>query len=130
MGSEEPPPEREWPAHFPLDDCPDSDAMPTEGPLFRLVCGEPEDWKSQKELGKFLKHPECERASLSCFLDASNAADLRDALPKFENHKIAKALLEPKHGKLKRTGSRPGHVSLWLRDQFLKRAQELFRVTE
>lgn len=118
----------EWPPHFP-DNCPDGSATQTDGTVFRLICGDDRDWKSAKELGDHTNRPECQRASLSCFLDASDAAELRDTLPKFENHKIASAALAPKHGKFRRTG-RGTHVSLWLRAKFLAIIQELFQVVE
>ena len=114
----------EWPAHFP-NNCPDDQAIAADGAVFRLVCGDDRDWKSAKELGEWTNPPECQRASLSCFLEVSDAADLRDALPKFENHKIVKAMLEPKHGKMKR-GGKGTHVSVWLRTRFLASVQELF----
>jgi hypothetical protein len=125
---DEPTPEKEWQGHFPLD-CPDDGAVPTNGLFFRLICGDHRDWKSAKELEEWLNHPECKRASLSCFSDVNDATDLRDALPKFASHKIARAILEPRHGKIRPRES-DSHVSLWLRAQFLAIVQELFQLIE
>ena len=123
MPKDEPLPEREWPVHFP-DDCPDNAALPTEQALYRLVCGDDRDWKSKTELDEYRKSPPCERASLSCFEEEGQAADLKKTFNDFDGHRIAMLMLEPKHGKMKRSGKRLGHVSLWLRAEFLKRVEE------
>jgi hypothetical protein len=127
--AEMPPPDSEWPVHFPPN-CPDSDAIPTDGTFFRLLCGDETDWKSAKEQEKFLNHPECIRAGLSCFLEREQVAELRDVSPQLSEHKIARGNLTPEHGKIKPNGNRPGHHCLWLRTQFLERATDLFHVIE
>jgi hypothetical protein len=123
----------EWPIHFPSTNCPDAQALPTDGPVFHFVRGDRTDFKSAMENGRFKNHPPCERAALSCFVRLEDAVQTKENLTAlFGDHWIAQANLSPKHGKIKSTptGTNRGHPSLWLRMQYIAVCRQLFRVLE
>lgn len=121
-----PPPEPEWPPHFP-EGCPGtrSDA---KGEVYRFVKNDPpkaSDVEShvEKQLGTG-----CEAAALSCNVSLDAVRAVRANIPRRKKQKVAKASLTPRHGKLEQTGDDPGHYDLWLRYSFWKSAHELFTV--
>lgn len=103
-----------WPAG-----CPPEDALDAEGTVFRIVNNAPpcaEDLTSHFETGRVLKGPPCLRCGLSVFREVSDAVHQRLLFPKL-GHWIAKASLEPAHGKTKLTGGqRPTHTTWWAYD--------------
>jgi hypothetical protein len=72
-----------------------------------------QDWKSKTELGEFPGADECERASLSVWNTLDHATSALKTLTRYSA--IARADLEPIHGKMAKTGKKQGHYSLWLR---------------
>ena len=117
----------EWPAHFPPG-CPAEDTPDVNGPVFHLVRGAPEDWLSHLERGIESTNPEvtdCQRAALSCYLTIEDIREFREAIPRFRGRGIARADLEPRHGKIRETGNE-GHHSLWLRAQYHQDCPSLF----
>jgi hypothetical protein len=121
----------EWPAHFP-DKCPPTDALDLNHNVFLLVATDPPtgaDTQCAIDRRSFKQKPACLRASISCRLTASDAEELRRAIPRLRSFLISSAALEPRHGKIKQTGDDPAHYSMWLRASVLPSAHTLFRVS-
>lgn len=98
----------DWPAG-----CPPDDAEDASGDVFRVVKANPptpEDLKSYHELGISRGDPIL-RCGISVFRLLSDA---EHASRKFRNlgKVLAKAALQPQHGKTKQTG-RPTHTTWW-----------------
>jgi hypothetical protein len=118
----------EWPKDFPKD-CPERDARDAQGTVFHFVFGDDgQDFQSAKDSGTWVGHPDCERASLSCWDSLERAQARRSILKKFHGSLIAKIDLTPAHGKMK--SGTTGHCSLWLRAKYLERCREIFVVVE
>ncbi len=56
--------------------------------------------------------------------------ELRQSVTRLKSHLVASSTFQPRHGKIKRTGKRPGHHSTWLRRATLEIAHTLFKVDE
>lgn len=122
----------EWPLHFPINNCPDPDAVDANGMVFHFVRGDDTDFKSATEKQVRPTAPPCRRAALSCYVKLEDAVQAKANLKAlFGEHKIAVANLRSEHGKIKATPSpSPGHHSLWLRMRYLLTCRTLFRVIE
>lgn len=120
------PPSQEW-AHLP-DGCPDPAYPATNGPVFRLVRGQPDDYWTQFESGGYPEADECRRKSLSVYNARQHAEYALTIYTRYSE--ITRADLTEEHGRIKRTGSNKGHCSLWLRMQFENDRAALFRVEQ
>lgn len=98
-----------------------------DGPVFRLVKGVPEDWQShlQRDIQDDPDVSDCHRAALSCSRTLEDIKELQSAIPWLRRRRIARADLEPKHGKILETGG-AGHHSLWLKAQYHQNCGTLF----
>ncbi len=114
----------EWPSHFPPC-CPPPDAAPTDGTLYMLAHVPPttDDLKSALENKLHVQSDSCERASLSCWVEATTHDDLTRVLddilklPRHRGKTILRCSFAPTDGVLKPTGknARLGHRSTWFR---------------
>lgn len=108
---------REWPTYFPGGgDCPPLSATPLLGPIFRIHV-DADSWRSPAQKKTWKRYPECQRASLSCFLTAEDAQDfLGRHQQDFPGGFIVSATLGPYHGVIRhREGYTDSHSSVWLR---------------
>jgi hypothetical protein len=105
----------EFPGDWPSD-CPPADAEDAAGEVFRVVKNDPAsdgDLATHRETGKLPNAPACLRCGLSVFRNAGEAIHQRELLPKLGSL-IAKATLQPIHGKCKLTaGRQPTHTTWW-----------------
>jgi hypothetical protein len=92
--------------------------------VFRLVNGTKQDWKSHTELGTAKTADPCERASLSVWSTLEYAQYHLSIYTRFSG--IAVAELTPGHGRIARTGKKPGHHSLWIRAKYYNDCASLF----
>lgn len=101
--------------------CPDSDALPCNGAVYRLVSLQPcnEDFLSHRELSptKRFSTTECIARSLSVFDNKQEARNLL-GLPRFANKAIAEVDLIPLSGVIKKTGNGVSHFSWWRASNF------------
>jgi hypothetical protein len=114
----------EWPLHFPVG-CPDPADADISGVVYRIL----DDGRSALERGAFPDKPSCQRAGLSCYRDEEDVRQMRANVPRLMRFKIGRAVLEPKHGKIRQTEG-PGHHTLWLRAAVLALHHQLFVVLE
>lgn len=105
---------------FPTDwaehDCPPADATDASGLTYRVIKDTTpvdDDFLTHHEKG-VRRGPECLRRGLSVFQDLKAAEHCVDLFGQFGKH-IARAELEPQHGKLKHTGNdkQPDHHTWW-----------------
>lgn len=104
----------------------------TDGPkhLFRVVAGlkpAASDFRTAYEQGVFLDGDPCQRLSLSCFTDRTDAAKLMRKVPHFRGYHICEGVIPAGEGLHLATPSRNGesHCSWWprygiIREQFFK----------
>ena len=99
----------DWPA-----DCPPNDAEEASGEFYRLVKTNPpaaEDLSTHHERGTRPKDP-CLRCGLSIFRSRDDAEHQSRIFPKLGKI-IGKGILQPEHGKTKRTGKLT-HTTWWI----------------
>ena len=122
----------EWPDFYPAN-CPPEDAAEASGDVFHLVTDKPmpqsDLYDTAYHRGAFSGQNECIRVSLSCHREEEDSRELRAAVPRLSDRKVARARLVPEYGKLKQT-STPSHHSLWIRDEHYEDAHEWFEVIE
>jgi hypothetical protein len=118
-------PEPEWPDDVPKR-CPPPKAKPTSGLVYRRDCCDA-DWQNAIQNKRFVGHPECERASLSCCISLEDLRQRMSMRTEWAKCRIVVAELEPHHGLMLQTGRDPSHYSLWLRRTTLSRIRELFK---
>jgi hypothetical protein len=121
-----------WPKHFP-EGCPPASIPDVHGEAFRLLLGTkvtPREMKSHGEKCTGCPYcsdvPVCQRVALSVRATLQDALAYLRAMPRFRA--IALAALEPPHGKMTQTGEDTKHFSLWLKEESLADARNLFAV--
>lgn len=101
--------------------CPDSDALPCNGTVYRLVSSLPcsEDFLSHRALAphKRFHVTECIACSVSVFANKEYLERLI-GLPRHANKIIAEVDLKPLAGVIKKTGSTADHFSWWRASHF------------
>jgi hypothetical protein len=72
-----------------------------------------EDFRSHAELGKMPKAPPCLRVGLSVFRTLEDTLHQQELFP-FLGNRVARAELNPTHGKTRLTsGRQPSHTTWW-----------------
>jgi hypothetical protein len=111
-----------------LPSCPPADAVPTGGTVYRRQSGDRhQTYKEQNKCRKGAGHEEqCRCASISVFSDIESLRDAAKVHVYMAAQPILRADLSKEHGVIARTGTTPGHCSLWLRRKYLAIRDRLF----
>lgn len=102
-----------WP-----DGCPPADAEDANGTVYRIVKNNPadeEDFKTHHEAGTQPNAPACLRCGVSVWGDKQAALHMHSLYPKMGDY-VAWGMLQPDHGLMKLTGSKPTHTTWWVYD--------------
>lgn len=122
---------REFASNCP-EDCPPDRAWDVNAEVFRFVRNSPPthaDMRSWEDEGRkpSVGDP-CQRCALSVLTRAEDIPEARRAVPLFRKWRVARAVLQPEHGKLCQTGGNRWHYSLWVRAAHGDSLHQLFSV--
>ena len=114
------------------ENCPPVTAVDVSGDVYRFVRNDPpvyDDMKSWEDEGRNPGQGDpCGRCALSVLTRADEISLALKAIPFFRRLKVAKAALNPEHGKVCQAGKHPWHYNIWVRAVHGATIHQLFSV--